>query len=134
MPADACQAFHFFTGKKHRMPVCSGILFLNGIWFICGLPAARSCFREIRVHGDLQVIIRERLLNVGGNRRVNSPAVFGVKADHQVKAQGSFFLVQVKAMDLADVELSRGSQVMDYKNTASGLYIVISNRQDKEEK
>lgn len=41
---------------------------------------------------------------------------------------------EIDTADLVKVFAQRGSQVMDYKNTASGLYIVISNRQDKEEK
>lgn len=62
--------------------------------------SGNSYFRKIHIHGNLQLIIRERPLYICGHFRIYLPAIPGIKADDYIKAHDFFVMVQIKTMYL----------------------------------
>ena len=49
------------------------------------MPDLFLLFSEVRVHCDLEFIVRECVLHVGNHLIVQFPAIGGIKADYDIK-------------------------------------------------
>ena len=62
---------------------------------------------EIRIHGDLELVVRVFALHLFADLPIHLPAVFGVEADDDVEADRLLRPVQIEAVHLQDVGMGR---------------------------